>query len=100
MKNKKADGNIFWIIIGSVIALIVLWIFVGSLIGDIFVKKQIGFIGAQTDEVTTDCDSDGYTGLTDDCPCNPQIQNLDKDKVKTCGNSNPEAIKKCPSLCK
>ena len=100
MKNKKADGNIFWIIIVSVIALIVLWIFVGSLIGGIFVKKQLSFIGAQTDEVAIDCDSDGYMGLTDDCPCNPQIQNMEKDKPKTCGKSDDTARTKCPSLCK
>jgi len=99
MRNKNAQGNTFWIIIAAVIGLIILWVVVKGLIGDIFVDKQISFLG-QESERSLDCDNDGATGFNDACPCVYSKQKLDKDKDESCGTPDTAATGTCPKLCK
>ena len=97
MKNKKAIAG-FGFIIAAVLCLVLL-VIMTTVIKTIFVEKEINAAGGKVEEVTTDCDGDGVTGLSDQCPCNPDIQKLDSGI--TCGDTDdPDITEKCPNLCK
>ena len=82
---KKGDSNMWWIIIGAVIAIIVLvlmivW-FTGSgekLFGS--VNKNIGGL--------EDRDNDNVANVYDKCPCDPRY-----------GEELPEDLADCPLKC-
>ena len=98
MKNKKAD-MVFPQINNAIIAIIILLIFIG-IIYVFIVSEQIPFIGRQIQHITEDCDEDGSTGLSDDCPCNEDVQKLPTDEKKCPGDIKPDTAKdNCPNLC-
>ncbi|MBL7055551.1 hypothetical protein ISS07_01420 [Candidatus Woesearchaeota archaeon] len=97
MINKKKSEMSFPIVIGSIIGLIILVVIVSGLIKGIFVDKQLAFAGQTTEQVTQDCDEDNFVGITDNCPCDSDINKLEKGQK--CGGHSPEAGKNCPALC-
>jgi hypothetical protein len=96
MRNKKAD--MFAIIGGAILGLILLSAFIGPVIKDIFIDRQVAFAGGQTEEITIDCDGDGAKGFSDQCPCDPENKELDIGKP--CKPDTPYAKEFCPELCK
>ena len=63
---------------------------------DIFGGKQVPWLRGQTETATSDCDGDGIIGVTDRCPCDPEI----RDKSEKCGQASSISVKNCPNLCK
>ncbi|MBS3102036.1 hypothetical protein J4458_01150 [Candidatus Woesearchaeota archaeon] len=101
MKNKKALEWGWGNILTAALVLILAWVVIDNVILKIFVQKQIASAGSATDKVTQDCDEDGTIGLSDDCPCDKDIQKMPTDK-KTCPKITitDTANKNCPALCK
>lgn len=97
MRNKKAMEP-FGIITAAIIMGILLFIFVGPVIKGIFVDQQIAYASGKTEEITINCDDDDVIGFSDQCPCNPDIQEL--ESKEKCGDPHPDAEEKCPKLCK
>mgnify|MGYP001577593372 CR=1 FL=1 len=98
MRNRKSmDANPMNLVIGAAILIGVLLIIIFGVI-PILTGKQVPFIKGQTESITQDCDSDGYTGIADACPCVSTIQTLDKGKV--CPQPDAQATNSCPNLCK
>ena len=95
MRNKKAYSPLE-IVVAAAILLGVLWVVFGGLINGIIIGKQIPSAEASTEQVTKDCDEDGIIGISDKCPCDPNVK-LEKD-IK-CGDASSIASKNCPKLC-
>ena len=87
------------IIVFAVIALFVLYIFIWPIIKGIFIDKEVRPLEAIAEGTTEDCDGDGFIGLSDQCPCDPNKNKLGKGEE--CGNPDDTDIEKnCPALCK
>ena len=86
-------------VIKAVLLLIVLIVVVGAIIYGLFVQKQIPFIGGQIEQTTQDCDEDDSIGISDPCPCNPDIKK-EEEKTGKCGEASDTAKTNCPTLCK
>lgn len=99
MKNKKAVDMSFSTVMTAIIVLILVYLIAKYIIYGIIVEKQISFIGAKADEITTDCDLDDYVGLSDECPCDGKTQKLEKGQ-KCLSFSDSKAVDNCPGLCK
>ena len=66
INTQKGDGNIFWVIAGAILALILVFI-----LGP-FIKSGIDKSGTTLDdqlESINDCDKDGIVNRDDLCPC-------------------------------
>jgi len=99
MRNKK--GFLMWDNLSeSILVMVVIVIIIGAIIYGIFVNEQIPFIGRQVEHVTEDCDGDEAISLSDDCPCNEDIQNLPGDQDKCPAEIKSGSAKEnCPKLC-
>ena len=95
MRNKKAYTALE-MVTAAAILLVILWVVVYGIINNIILGKQVPSAEASTEQVTKDCDEDGIIGISDRCPCDPNVK-LEKD-VK-CGIISDMASKNCPKLC-
>ena len=96
MKNKKSLMSME-VVVKSVVlfaVLLLLVLFMNRTLGD----TQFSFLSGQTERTTQDCDEDDFTGITDSCPCNPDI--TEKEDNQRCGTPSDLAENNCPKLCK
>lgn len=89
------DANPMNLVIAGAILIGVLLIVIFGIL-PIITGKQVPFIKGQTEDITQDCDGDGYTGIVDACPCDLNIH----EKGQKCGQPSAPAPTNCPTLCK
>ena len=96
MRNKRSmEVSPTSVVIGAALLGLIFVVFVWGIL-PILTEKQIPFIKGQTEDITQDCDGDGYTGIVDACPCDPNIN----EKSQKCGQPVAPAPTNCPTFCK
>ena len=99
LNNKKGDVDPIKVVIGLILLAALVFIFF-NVFFPIITGKQAPWFRGQIDYASTDCDGDGVTGLTDQCPCAASVQT--KENNQACPPILPSdtSFKNCPELCK
>jgi hypothetical protein len=90
--KKRGTAQMWWIIVGAIIALLVLVFIV------VWVRSSGSkAFGAVDDNIAGlgDCDDDGISDFFDKCPCDPQIG----DTLEEGQQCSPRVIASCPDKC-
>ncbi len=80
-KSKKGSSDMWWVIIGGIIALVAVILII------LFVRGALGRSQGVTDgqfDSFGDLDCDKATNFLDTCPCSPTIQNKEQLGDQAC----------------